>query len=82
MDENKIIENNRAGVSEIASLMEGFNTRLTNHIDSLNQELQELRIENKILYARIGELEAKLNKNSNNSSKPPSSINIFNSLHR
>jgi transposase len=82
MKEKKVIENYNDGVSEIISLMKDMNSGLTSHINnlngelvSLNQEIRALREENKSLYARIAELEAKLNKNSNNSSKPPSTDN-------
>lgn len=75
MDETKIIENYNAGVSEILSLMKELNIGLTNQINSLNQEIRALREENLRLLAKNAELEAKLNKNSKNSSKPPSTDN-------
>lgn len=55
--------------------MKEMNSGITSHIDSLNQEIKALREENRTLHARIAELEAKLNKNSKNSSKPPSTDN-------
>ena len=75
MDEAKIIENYNAGVSEIISLMKELNIGLTNQINCLNQEIRALREENLRLLAKNAELEAKLNKNSKNSSKPPSTDN-------
>lgn len=42
-------------------------------IEQLLQELQQLREENKFLRERVADLERRLNLNSNNSSKPPSS---------
>jgi transposase len=75
MDESKIIETYNNGVSEIVSLMKDMNIGLTNHINILNKEIISLRLENQKLNARIAELESKKNKNSKNSSKPPSTDN-------
>ncbi len=55
--------------------MKEMNSGLISHIDSLNQEMKALREENRALHARIAELESKLNKNSKNSNKPPSTDN-------
>lgn len=75
LNEIKIIENYDAGITEIISLMKEMNSELTNHIDNLTIEIKALREENIRLLARNIELEAKQNKNSKNSSKPPSSDN-------
>ena len=75
MDESKIIETYNNGVSEIVSLLKNMNEELLKQLNIQNQELNSLRLENQILHAKITELEAKRNKNSNNSSKPPSTDN-------
>lgn len=75
MDESKIIETYNNGVSEIVSLMKNMNEELLKQLDIQNQELNSLRLENQKLYAKIAELESKLNKNSKNSSNPPSTDN-------
>lgn len=81
MDET-IVENYNNGISEIIYLMKEMNSGLTNQISNLNVEVinlnhlvSSLREENNRLLARNIELEAKQNKDSNNSSKPPSTNN-------
>lgn len=73
MDDTKIIETYNTGVAEIVSLMKELNIGLTSQINDLNTEIKTLKEENIKHLAKIAELEAKLNKNSSNSSKPPSS---------
>ena len=46
---------------------------LTNEIKALNSQVETLSKENKALSERVKSLESQVNKNSNNSSKPPSS---------
>lgn len=75
MNESKIIDSYNDGVSEIISLMKELNMGLTSQINSLNHEIKSLREENLKLLIKNAELEAKLNKNSKNSSKPPSTDN-------
>ena len=52
--------------------VEGLINRI-NQLEGFEKEVKILRHENSILRTEIGELKARLNKNSNNSSKPPSS---------
>jgi hypothetical protein len=66
MDESKIINAYNKGITEVISLVKNMNT-------SLNGEITKLKIDNKELTLRLKELEARINKNSGNSSKPPSS---------
>jgi transposase len=66
MDESKIINAYNKGITEVISLVKNMNT-------SLNGEIIKLKIDNKELTLRLKELEARINKNSGNSSKPPSS---------
>jgi len=75
VDESKIIESYNNGVSEIVSLLKNMNEELLKQLNIQNQELNSLRLENQKLYTQIAELEARLNKNSKNSSKPPSTDN-------
>lgn len=75
MNESKIIESYNDGVSEIISLMKELNMGLTSQIKDLNHEIKSLREENFKLFVKNPELEAKLNKNSKNSSNPPSTDN-------
>lgn len=72
LDEMKIINNYNDGVSEIITLIKETNRELTNHINDLTTEIKALREENIRLLTRNVELEIMHNKNSNNSSKPPS----------
>lgn len=66
LDEQKIIETYNNGITEVISLIKTMNTEL-------NSQISELKEENTKLNARLSQLESRLNKNSNNSSKPPSS---------
>ena len=69
MNEELIIKTYNEGISAVVSMVNGINTKL----ESVTQELMIIKSENKKLNDRIAELEARLNKNSSNSSKPPSS---------
>jgi transposase len=66
MDEATTIKTYNAGIDAVISLVKGINTSFTEQLNNLNDEI-------KTLNGRISELEARLNKNSDNSSKPPSS---------
>lgn len=80
MDESKIIDVYNKGITEVISLVKNMHTNLNGEINGLfhnitqlNGEILGLKVENKELKLRLEELEAKINKNSSNSSKPPSS---------
>ena len=87
MDESKIIDVYNKGITEVISLVKNMHTNLNGEINGLscnitqlngeisglNREILDLKIDNKELTLRLAELEAKINKNSSNSSKPPSS---------
>lgn len=75
MGETKIISAYNDGISEIAELMKQLNGELLKQLELQNKELELLRLENQKLQSRIAELESKRNKNSKNSSKPPSTDN-------
>ncbi len=62
MNENKIINTYNEGMNAVVSLVKGLNYQISSLTDQVNA-----------LNNRITELESKLNKNSSNSSKPPSS---------
>lgn len=62
MSENEIIKVYNEGMASVISLVKD----LTQKIDSLNSEIASLN-------QRVQSLESQVNKNSNNSSKPPSS---------
>ena len=69
VDEASIIRTYNEGINAVITLVKGMDAKmsgLTGEILSLQQELNNLN-------TRISELEARMNKNSNNSSKPPSS---------
>lgn len=66
MDETNIIKAYNAGIDAVITLVKDINASFTERFDKLNDEI-------KTLNGRISELEARLNKNSGNSSKPPSS---------
>lgn len=73
MDKSAIIKSYNEGVNAIINLIKDMNGSLTEQNALLNEEITELKSENQKLNDRIAELEARLNKNSSNSSKPPSS---------
>lgn len=80
VDENKLIEAYNEGIESVLGSVNEMHNRFTEqnlalaqNILELKEEMLDLRKDNKILSARIAELEARLNKDSNNSSKPPSS---------
>ncbi len=69
VDEKIIIEAYNAGISSVIKLVND----LSYQIETLNSEISSIKAENKTLIARMTDLEARLNMNSKNSSKPPSS---------
>ena len=69
MSEGKIIEIYNQGLTQVMSVIK----ELTNEIKGLNSQVETLSKDNKALSARVKSLESQVNKNSNNSSKPPSS---------
>lgn len=69
MSEAKIIEIYNQGISQVISVIK----ELSNEIKTLNSQVDTLSKENKALSERVKSLESQVNKNSNNSSKPPSS---------
>ena len=69
MDEALIVKTYNEGINAVISLVKGISSEL----ETVKNKLQNLETENQKLNERITELEARLNKNSNNSSKPPSS---------
>ena len=69
MSEGKIIEIYNKGLTQVMSVIK----ELTNEIKGLNSQVETLSKDNKALSARVKSLESQVNKNSNNSSKPPSS---------
>jgi transposase len=71
MGEAEIIQTYNDGIDAVITLIKG----VTVQIGNLNDEVNILKDENQKLYIKIAELEAKINKNSSNSSKPPSSDN-------
>jgi transposase len=76
MDESSVIKTYNEGIDAVITLVKGMNTHiaeLTQQIGNVENDMAGLRESNKKLNDRIGELEARLNKNSGNSSKPPSS---------
>lgn len=69
MDESLIIEKYNEGISAVIGLVSG----LSGEIASLKTSIADMMAENQKLNLRVTELEARLNKNSSNSGKPPSS---------
>lgn len=69
MSEGKIIEIYNKGISEVIDVIK----ELSNQIKEQNAKIDELSKDNKALNKRVKSLESQVNKNSNNSSKPPSS---------
>lgn len=72
MTEESIIKSYNEGIHAVISLVKNLNYDFVNQIGSLTNEINALKTANLALSIRITELEARLNKNSNNSSKPPS----------
>lgn len=73
MDEAKLIELYKEGMDSIISSVKNMHNELTTQISVLNEEIIHLKKENMDLKSKFIDLEGKMNKNSNNSSKPPSS---------
>lgn len=69
MSEGKIIEIYNKGLSEVIGLVK----ELLNQIKEQSSNIDKLSKENKALSDRVKSLESQINKNSSNSSKPPSS---------
>ena len=69
MSEGKIIEIYNQGISQVIDAIQ----KLTVEIRTQKAEIETLSKENKLLTKRVKSLESQVNKNSNNSSKPPSS---------
>ncbi len=69
MSEGQIIDIYNQGVSEVIGLIK----ELSNQIRSLDSQIETLSKGNKALTERVKSLESQVNKNSNNSSKLPSS---------
>ena len=69
MSEGKIIEIYNQGISQVIDAIQ----KLTIEIRTQKAEIKALCKENKLLTKRVLSLESQVNKNSNNSSKPPSS---------
>ena len=69
MSEGKIIEIYNKGISEVIGLIK----ELFNQIKEQSANIDQLSKKNKALNERVKSLESQVNKNSNNSSKPPSS---------
>ena len=69
MDESLIIKTYNEGINAVVSLVKEIGSEL----GTVRNELQGIKTENQKLNDRISELEARLNKNSGNSHKPPSS---------
>jgi transposase len=69
VSEDKIIEVYNQGISQVIDAIQ----KLTVEIKSQKAEIEILSKENKHLTERVKSLESQVNKNSNNSSKPPSS---------
>ena len=83
MSEKEIIDIYNKGIDAVITLVKGMDEKLialnqelvglSQELVDLNQELLELKQGNQQLSVRINVLESQVNKNSNNSSKPPSS---------
>ena len=69
VSEGKIIEIYNQGISQVIDAIQ----KLTVEIRTQKAEIEVLSKENKLLTKRVKSLESQVNKNSNNSSKPPSS---------
>ncbi|WP_129725022.1 IS66 family transposase [Xylanivirga thermophila] len=83
MNDKEIVEIYNKGIDAVITLVKSMDDKLVvlsqelldlnEELVDLNQELLELKQGNQKLNARITILEAQINKNSGNSSKPPSS---------
>lgn len=83
MSEGKIIEVYNKGISEVIGVIKELSNEiksLTSQVESvskenktLTSEIEKLQVTNRTLHERVNSLENQLNKNSNNSSKLPSS---------
>jgi hypothetical protein len=76
VDESSVIKTYTKGIEAVIALVKGMNNHvidLTQQIGNLKNDISALSESNRKLNGRITELEARLNKNSGNSSKPPSS---------
>ena len=69
MTESHITEIYNQGISQVISAI----NKLSNEINTLNSQVESLSNDNMALNGRVKSLESQINKNSNNSSKPPSS---------
>ena len=72
MTEESIIKSYNEGIDAVISLVKDLNYDFVKQMGSLTSEINVLKSANLEFSKRIAELEARLNKNSNNSSKPPS----------
>jgi transposase len=76
VDEASIIKSYNEGINAVITLVKGMDAKisdLTGEVFSLQLEVSNMSKANQQLNTRISELEARMNKNSGNSSKPPSS---------
>ena len=76
IEEEKIIKMYQKGLNTVVSVVKDMSLRidtLAEVVTGLNTEITGLKASNDKQALRIAELEARLNKNSSNSSKPPSS---------
>lgn len=69
MDDALIVKTYNDGINAVIGLVTGIYSKL----ETVTQELVAIQEENKKLSERVSDLEVRLNKNSGNSSKPPSS---------
>ncbi|MFZ3101350.1 MAG: DUF6444 domain-containing protein, partial [Desulfitobacteriaceae bacterium] len=81
MTEESIIKSYNEGLNSIIILVKDLTNNFTNQIGSLTNEINDLKTVNLEFSNRIAELEARLNKNSSNSSKPPSSDGYKKKIH-
>ncbi|SPF53131.1 transposase [Candidatus Desulfosporosinus infrequens] len=75
MDESKIIATYTEGINAVITVVKDMGSQiqsLTGTITHLNEKLVDLESSSAKQAMQIAELEARLNKNSSNSSKPPS----------
>ena len=68
MSEEKIIEEYNKGINAVIGLVKELNST----ISDLDKKVENLTNDNEKVKSKLEELEARLNKNSSNSSKPPS----------
>ncbi len=73
MTDESIIKSYNEGINAVITLVKDLNQDFLIQMGSLTSEINALKIVNLEFSTRIAELEARLNKNSSNSSKPPSS---------